>query len=362
MRRSAPIRCRLALALPIVFFGLVAGIVRNPFDGRAHPFSLSNRGRSEHRVPLPPTSHTALFSLMSILVPFGLGALLAHSLQTRFASPGTGDTVFRLFLGIAMSITAFPVLARILEERGIQRSQLGATAVMCAAVDDVVAWVLLAVALALIGAGSGPLSLAARLIGLALYLFLMIWGSTDCRSPHSPAKEPGPLDRTTRHHGRIRLFLRCGHGCTWSSSPVRAFLAGYAFLAQRPCRSLSAGDLKCSSLPSAASFLRADRHAHASRSSEQANDVVLDGHHPLGRHVWKNRRGNNRCCFDWSILARLIGARCTPKYTGACRANCAEHRLQSRCLLADAVHHVGRDGSGNHYVYYTDPQSAWHPE
>jgi Kef-type K+ transport system membrane component KefB len=79
-----------------------------------------------------------------------------------------------LFLGIAMSITAFPVLARILEERGIQSTQLGTTAILCAAVDDVTAWILLAVALALIGAGGGPSSLAMRLVGLAIYLVMMI--------------------------------------------------------------------------------------------------------------------------------------------------------------------------------------------
>jgi Kef-type K+ transport system membrane component KefB len=116
----------------------------------------------------------ALSSMMSILVPFSLGALLASSLRIRFASTKSGDTAFVLFLGIAMSITAFPVLARILEERGIQRSQLGTTAIMCAAVDDVVAWFLLAIALALIGTGGSSLSLAARLIALAFYLSMMI--------------------------------------------------------------------------------------------------------------------------------------------------------------------------------------------
>ncbi len=118
---------------------------------------------------------TAAFSsLTSILVPFAMGALLAHSLRTRFAPQGIGSGPFVLFLGIAMSITAFPVLARILEERGIQRSELGTTAIMCAAVDDVVAWILLALALALIGAGGGSLSLPVRLIGLAIYLCMMI--------------------------------------------------------------------------------------------------------------------------------------------------------------------------------------------
>jgi Kef-type K+ transport system membrane component KefB len=73
-----------------------------------------------------------------------------------------------------MSITAFPVLARILDERRLQATPLGTTAILCAAVDDVVAWSLLAIALALIGEAGGPSSLPIRLIGLAVYLFLML--------------------------------------------------------------------------------------------------------------------------------------------------------------------------------------------
>jgi Kef-type K+ transport system membrane component KefB len=111
---------------------------------------------------------------MSILLPFAMGALLAHSLRIRFAAHGIGNVPFVLFLGIAMSITAFPVLARILEERNLQGTALGATAILCAAVDDVVAWSLLALALALIGNQDAPSSLLLRLTGLVVYLFLML--------------------------------------------------------------------------------------------------------------------------------------------------------------------------------------------
>lgn len=111
---------------------------------------------------------------MSIVFPFAMGALLAHSLRIRFAPHGIGSVPFVLFLGISMSITAFPVLARIIEERNIQTTALGTTAILCAAVDDVVAWTLLAVALALIGHDGGSASLPLRLLGLAAYLFLMV--------------------------------------------------------------------------------------------------------------------------------------------------------------------------------------------
>jgi Kef-type K+ transport system membrane component KefB len=112
---------------------------------------------------------------MSIILPFAMGAVLAHSLRIRFAPHGIGSVPFVLFLGIAMSITAFPVLARILEERGLQSTMLGTTAILCAAVDDVVAWLLLALALALMGADGGSSSLPIRLFGLFAYLLVMLF-------------------------------------------------------------------------------------------------------------------------------------------------------------------------------------------
>jgi Kef-type K+ transport system membrane component KefB len=131
---------------------------------------------------------------MSILFPFITAVLMAHSLRTRFAPHGIGQVPFVLFLGIAMSITAFPVLARILEERKIQGTALGTTAILCAAVDDVVAWSLLAIALALIDTTGGPSSLPLRLAGLAAYLFVMLavvrpigaWAVRRRRSAGSP--------------------------------------------------------------------------------------------------------------------------------------------------------------------------------
>jgi Kef-type K+ transport system membrane component KefB len=126
----------------------------------------------EHLVRQRATAIMA--SGMSILLPFGMGALLAHSLRIRFAPHGIGSIPFVLFLGIAMSITAFPVLARILEERNLQGTALGTTAILCAAVDDVVAWSLLAFALAFIGGEDAPTSLLFRLTGLVVYLVLML--------------------------------------------------------------------------------------------------------------------------------------------------------------------------------------------
>jgi Kef-type K+ transport system membrane component KefB len=87
----------------------------------------------------------AIISAASILVPFACGIGLALGLHAKLAPPGTPLLGFALFVGVALAITAFPVLARILTDRGMQRTDLGILALSCAAVADVKAWWLLAV-------------------------------------------------------------------------------------------------------------------------------------------------------------------------------------------------------------------------
>jgi len=87
---------------------------------------------------------TVATSHASIVAPFVLGSVLALFLYPRLSTSDVSFTSFALFMGIAMSITAFPVLARILTDRGISKSELGAVALTCAAADDVTAWCLLA--------------------------------------------------------------------------------------------------------------------------------------------------------------------------------------------------------------------------
>jgi Kef-type K+ transport system membrane component KefB/nucleotide-binding universal stress UspA family protein len=84
----------------------------------------------------------------SIVAPFTLGTLLALLLYPRVSDASVSFTAFALFLGAAMSITAFPVLARIITEKNLQRTPIGTLALTCAAVDDVTAWCLLALAIA----------------------------------------------------------------------------------------------------------------------------------------------------------------------------------------------------------------------
>lgn len=117
-------------------------------------------------------AHKAIMvSHASIIMPFLMGAGLSLALYPTLRSGETSFTSFALFMGIAMSITAFPVLARILEDRGMSQSPLGSMAITCAAVDDVTAWCLLAVVIAI--AQASGLSGSVITIGLTL-LFILI--------------------------------------------------------------------------------------------------------------------------------------------------------------------------------------------
>jgi Kef-type K+ transport system membrane component KefB len=94
-------------------------------------------------------------SHMSIVAPFLLGAVLALWLHRDYAPPGTTFTSFSLFVGVAMSITAFPVLARILTDRCLESTRLGMMALACAAADDATAWCLLAIVVGIVQAKVG---------------------------------------------------------------------------------------------------------------------------------------------------------------------------------------------------------------
>jgi Kef-type K+ transport system membrane component KefB len=113
-------------------------------------------------------------SHVSIIAPFLMGTTLALALYPRLAPPGVEFSSFALFLGAAMSITAFPVLARILAERRLQQSAVGAITLACAAVDDVSAWCILAVVVAIARAEAGAIPLVRTLAGSALFIAAML--------------------------------------------------------------------------------------------------------------------------------------------------------------------------------------------
>lgn len=119
-------------------------------------------------------AHDAVvISHASIIIPFAMGMGLAYFIYEEFAPANVQFTSFGLFAGIAMSITAFPVLARIVQERGIHKTRLGTIVITCAAADDITAWCILAAVIAIVKAGSLGSALYTILLALA-YVLLMI--------------------------------------------------------------------------------------------------------------------------------------------------------------------------------------------
>ena len=115
-----------------------------------------------------------VISHASIVIPFALGIGLSYFIYHEFAPQGVEFLSFGLFMGIAMSITAFPVLARIVQERGIHKTRLGTIVITCAAADDITAWCLLAAVIAIVKAGTFVSSL--YIIALAVvYVLTMLF-------------------------------------------------------------------------------------------------------------------------------------------------------------------------------------------
>jgi Kef-type K+ transport system membrane component KefB/nucleotide-binding universal stress UspA family protein len=141
----------------VIFFLFLIGL---EFD----PKQLRGRGRA-----------TALIGLASVAVPFASGFLLTRFLYPRLFDPSTALplNIVALFIGAAMSITAFPVLARILAERNMTRSSVGVVSLACAAFNDVVAWVMLAFIVALVT--TDDISGGLRTLGLSLAYLAIIW-------------------------------------------------------------------------------------------------------------------------------------------------------------------------------------------
>jgi Kef-type K+ transport system membrane component KefB len=141
----------------LVVFMFVVGLALNPSElhGYGHAAVL--------------TSH------VSIAAPFCLGSFTALYLYPRLSDDGVTFTHFALFMGAAMSITAFPVLARILTERGLLRSRMGTLAIACAAVDDVTGWCILAYIVVLVRVAHAARPAWVTIAGSLVYVLIMLF-------------------------------------------------------------------------------------------------------------------------------------------------------------------------------------------
>jgi Kef-type K+ transport system membrane component KefB len=142
----------------LAFFMFLVGVSLNPKE-------LRQLGRA-----------AVLTSNAGIVTPFCLGSALALFLYPRLSSADVSFMSFALFMGSAMSITAFPVLARILTERGLLRSRMGTLSIACAAVDDITGWCILAYVVVLIRTERASMPTWMMVSGALVYVLSMLFG------------------------------------------------------------------------------------------------------------------------------------------------------------------------------------------
>ncbi len=185
-------------------------------------------------------AHDAVvISHASIIIPFSLGMGLAYFIYKEFAPVEVSFTSFGLFLGIALSITAFPVLARIIQERGIHKTRLGTIVITCAAADDITGWSILAVVIAIAKAGSSVSALYT--IALAIvYVFVMI------KIVRPFLKRIGDLNATNTNLSKtyVAIFIVTLIISSWATEVIGihalfgAFMAGAIMPANQKFRAL----------------------------------------------------------------------------------------------------------------------------
>ena len=183
-------------------------------------------------------SHTAIaISHASIIAPFLLGAGLALALYPILSNDQVPFRSFALFLGVSMSVTAFPVLARILTDRQMQDSQLGGMALACAAIDDVTAWCLLAL---VVGVAQAEFAAA---IGISILTLLYIGAMFLVARPLLARLKPAgnPISVNVIAVVLIGLF---GSACLTECIGIHAIFGAFLFGAVIPNDSAVAHELR----------------------------------------------------------------------------------------------------------------------
>ncbi|OGH01341.1 MAG: potassium transporter, partial [Candidatus Lambdaproteobacteria bacterium RIFOXYC1_FULL_56_13] len=177
------------------------------------------------------TRSSIAISHTSIVTPFALGSLAGWFLYDRYSSPEVSPVSFILFFGISLSVTAFPVLARILSERHLLSTPLGAVTLACAAVDDVTAWCLLAFVVSV--ARAHALSEAIWTTGLALgFILIMLYGVRPLFA--RVANRIGSAEALTQTVVSAILLLLLASACTTELIGIHALFGAFMFGAILP--------------------------------------------------------------------------------------------------------------------------------
>jgi len=183
---------------------------------------------------------TVAISHASIVVPFVLGSTLALWLYPLLSSRDVGFTGFALFMGVSLSVTAFPVLARILSDRGLSRSRLGTMALACAAVDDATAWCLLAFVVSIVRAEA-----ASSFVTLGLTVLYVIVMLTLVRSLVGRlVRRQELVGRLDRGATTVALLALLGSALVTEAIGIHALFGAFLLGAIVPHESLLARELK----------------------------------------------------------------------------------------------------------------------
>jgi Kef-type K+ transport system membrane component KefB len=172
---------------PIVFGALAPGLHARVFTPESLPVldGLAELGLvlfmfivgAELRLPAGARRQVMAagsIALSSVLIPMAIGLCVAVALYPGLAPPGVAFWPFALFMASAMSVTAFPVMARILRERGLTQSMVGRLALTSAAVADVLTWIVLALVVVLAGAGRDWSRFWQMLLGLGVFVGVVL--------------------------------------------------------------------------------------------------------------------------------------------------------------------------------------------
>jgi Kef-type K+ transport system membrane component KefB len=259
----------------LVFFMFLIGL-------ELDPKLLRGRGKTSFAI-----------SAAGIFVPFTLGALLAVQIFASQAGPGVPRLSFVLFMGIAMSITAFPVLARILAERNLIRTELGSIALACAAADDVTAWCLLAMVVSVVHSAGLGAALLTTLEAVAFAGFMLL-----CVRPLLArlGARVTTRENLTQNVVALTFVLLLASAFTSELIGIHALFGAFLFGTIMP---------------------RQGDYAHA--LAERLEDFVVVALLPLffAYSGLRTQLGLVQGAGDWLLCLTLIGVACAGKFGGS---------------------------------------------
>ena len=264
---------------------------------------------------------------------------------------GSGDfTGFALFMGAAMAITAFPVLARILTDTGLHRTRIGALAITCAAVDDVTAWCILAVVVAIVKATGPGDAIVTVVLALAFVAFMVFVVRPLLARVAAVQPDEGRLGATIMSALIVALFLSA-----WATEAIgiHAIFGAFMFGAILPRSHSIAAQITERLEDVTVLFLLPVFFAVVGLSTQiglvSGSDLwALTGLIIAIAIVGQDRRLGHRRAGRRGVVPVVDGPRRADERPGDHRDRDPHHRAQPRGHLAGAVHDDGADGAGHH--------------